>query len=245
MDLLEQTVPDLKRLALHTIRRDHNWSSQISSIEWRRSKRLKLGRDHTIIHQIPGTSLLVVHSEQRGTATCYNVDTELALHSVHVGHSVFHFSLAVRRNNAHLIAFLVTEDLAVDFMIDRPTLLVLAVYGDRRIEISFRRDLETGFKFGQLFLNTRVVGMLRAFDTETLDVVAFNLTNGACKEIHTDTLYDSQMGAYLDHDLYIVKDRNANSSNNHCSGTIMKFAFGMALMRHFSVLRPGSKHSVL
>jgi hypothetical protein len=59
---------------------------------------------------------VVVHSERAGSAICYDIDTPLMLHSVHIGRTVFHISLAVRYHQAHLIALLVTEDLAMDYI---------------------------------------------------------------------------------------------------------------------------------
>lgn len=60
-----------------------------------------------------------------------------------------------------------------------------------KLSVPFKRSLGTGFTFGQLFLSPRLVGMLRVFDMETLDIIAFNRITGACRVIHTDTLYVS------------------------------------------------------
>lgn len=227
VDLLGKSVKELKRLAFHTVRREHRWSSETKNINYRDYTMIQLGPGYSLIHSIAGTPLLVVHSERDGTAVCYNIDTTRFLHSVHIGQAVFHISLVLTPapgQKTHLIALLVTEELAVDYRGGHASLLVLAVHPDGTMDIPFRTELGTGFTFGQLFLNHSIVGLLRSLDLETLDILAFNLTSRACRIIHTDTLYDAQMGAYLDTNLYIVKDRSANSSNvYYCPSSLLPY----------------------
>ncbi|KAJ7729542.1 hypothetical protein DFH07DRAFT_183543 [Mycena maculata] len=215
----ERDVSGLKHLALHTIRRERNWSSEVDVATIKKVETFELGAGHSIIHSIPGTPYLVVHSEHDGTVTWWNLVDRLKGDIVYVGRSVFHVSLALCHKDAHSFALLVTDEFAADYF-NRPLILVVLTFqrapnSNPRMDISFKRSLQTWFTYGQLFLNAHIVGFLRVFDTETLDIIAYNLTSGACRVIHTDKLYDRKMGTYIDHALYIVRDRSKTSSNVH------------------------------
>ncbi|KAF8170335.1 hypothetical protein K438DRAFT_1854472 [Mycena galopus ATCC 62051] len=114
------------------------------------------------------------------------------------------------------MAILVTDDLVDDYSSWPSYLAVITIQTaspSLTIEVPFRQELGTGFTFGQLFLNHQVVGLLRVFDMERLDIVAFNRSSGVCRVIKTDTFYDHKLGAFLDDSLYIVKHRDDTSSN--------------------------------
>ncbi|KAJ6576863.1 hypothetical protein B0H10DRAFT_2101872 [Mycena sp. CBHHK59/15] len=227
-DISTYDLPDLKRLVFHTIRRDRNWSRPVPDIRGPIDT-LALGPGHSLILSISGTSLLLIHSQQDGVVTCWNVNSGLALDSVYIGRSVFHTSLSCGQKKSRSIALLVAEELTADYASGTPLLVVLTIQHTASVEaviaVSFRRSLGTGLTFGQLFINAHLVGLLRVFDMEPLDIVAFNRESGACRVIHTDTLYDSQMGAFLDHALYIVKDRSEMSSNVHmCPENLLPYS---------------------
>ncbi|KAF7362146.1 hypothetical protein MVEN_00560600 [Mycena venus] len=214
-DLTKCNISDLADMVFRVIRLERNWARSRPRV--RAIETIQLGNpDHRILHAIPGTPLLVVHSGFDGTATCWNIETKSALHSVYIGCSVFHVSLVSRRNKAYSIALLVTNDPTEDYTARPSYLAVLTIQTaspSPRIDVPFRRELEPGFTFGQLFLNPWVVGLLRVFEMEKLEIVAFNRYSGACRVIHTDTVHDSKMGAFLDDSLYIVNHRNDTSSN--------------------------------
>jgi len=225
-DLTKRDISDLKNMMFHVMRLERNWARLRPRI--RAIETIQLGPGHRILHAIPGTPLLVVHSGLDGNVTCWNVDIKSALHSVYIGRSVFHISLVSGHNKAYSMALLVTDDLAEDYT-TRPSYLAVVTIQTAlpspTIDVPFRRELATGFTFGQLFLNHWVVGLLRVYDMEPLEIVAFNRSSGACRVIHTDTLYDSKMGAFLDDSLYIVKHRNDTSSNIHtCPSYLLPYS---------------------
>ncbi|KAJ7720741.1 hypothetical protein B0H14DRAFT_2642619 [Mycena olivaceomarginata] len=91
------------------------------------------------------------------------------------------------------------------------------------MEVPFRQELGTGFTFGQLFLNHQVVGLLRVFGMERLDIVAFNRSSGACRVIKTDIFYDHKLGAFLDDSLYVVKHRDDSSNVYNCPSYLLPY----------------------
>ncbi|KAJ7668495.1 hypothetical protein DFH06DRAFT_201249 [Mycena polygramma] len=214
-DFSERGTSDLKRLILHALRLERNWASSTPQI-CGSIKKVSI-QAQRIIHYIPGTPLLVVHSEDDGRVTCYNVDDESATHpSIYIGRSVFHFSLVFGHDKTYSIAFVVTEDLEEHYVNLTSYLVVLTIQTSSpspTMVISFRRELERGYKFGQLFINTQIVGLLRVHDLQLLEIVAFSRITRASRVIHTDTVYDDKIASFLDHSLYIVKHRSHASSN--------------------------------
>ncbi|KAJ6495669.1 hypothetical protein C8R47DRAFT_1265109 [Mycena vitilis] len=226
-DLSERKTSDLKRLILHALRLERNWASSTPEI-FGPIKKVSI-QAHRIIHCIPGTPLLVVHSEDDGRVTCYNVDDELATPpSVYIGRSVFHFSLAFGYDKTYSIACVVTDDLEEHYVNLTSYLVVLTIQTSSlspTIAISFRRELERGYKFSHLFINTQIVGLLRVHDMQLLEIVAFSRTTRASRVIHTDTAYDeTRLCSFLDHSLYVVKHRSHASSNVYiCPSSLLPY----------------------
>lgn len=113
-DFWKKDISILKRLVFHIIRRERNWSRPTAHIK--AVKTLELGQGHNILHSIPGTPFVVIHSEHNGAATCWDLDAGLDRHSIYIGRSVFYISLGMCHNGTHSIALLVTDDLAVEYM---------------------------------------------------------------------------------------------------------------------------------
>ncbi|KAJ7816352.1 hypothetical protein B0H14DRAFT_3148651 [Mycena olivaceomarginata] len=225
-DLAYHSIFELTSMAFHVLSLERNWARRYPSI--RRLETINLGPSHRILHAILGTPLVVVHSALDGNVTCWNVDAQSALQSVYVGRSVFHVSLVSRHHVTKVcsMAILVTDDLVDDYSI-RPSYLAVITIPTASpylmMEVPFRQELGTGFTFGQLFLNHQVVGLLRVFGMERLDIVAFNRSSGACTLIKTDTFYDHKLGAFLDDSLYIVKHRDDSSNVYNCPSYLLPY----------------------
>jgi hypothetical protein len=112
-NLADHDIAHLKDMVFHVLRLEHNWGRRRP--DYLSMKTIRLGPGHRILHAVPGTPLLFVHSGLSGDVACWNVDTETALHSTYIGCSVFHVSLLSRYNRICSMALLVTDDLVEDY----------------------------------------------------------------------------------------------------------------------------------
>lgn len=110
-DLSIHDLAGLRALAVQTLRREQNWSLAEPRI-CGEVKSISCEAPHDLVIQVPGTQLVVGHSEELRALTCWDFASGANLSSIYVGHFLCEVSPMRAAKGRVTLAFLISEDTA-------------------------------------------------------------------------------------------------------------------------------------
>ncbi|TFK44937.1 hypothetical protein BDQ12DRAFT_641983 [Crucibulum laeve] len=190
-DLKNFSLERLRDIAFHTLRLEKNWSLPkpipIRPLQTTTFPNEKLH----IIFRIPGTSLFLMHSPDRGTMTCWDATLGQPISKpLYVTTCVLEASLG-RDEYGRFSRALLT----VDEEVGLHSVTIVSVQYDKHppeVEITFTWDCMPmdRFYFG-IFLENEVVGVLRGdlSSNHNVEIIAHNTISDSISTIGTDLAY--------------------------------------------------------
>ncbi|KAJ7108443.1 hypothetical protein C8R43DRAFT_187487 [Mycena crocata] len=173
-DLTLYSAAALKRLALHALRLQRNWQHPVVQPDPNtpiRTLASELPRE--ILFCLAGTDAVVLFE---GTLVCYDVRRGICSKPLDVGCSVLDVSAPLEEPEGFTVALLVNRS-SFDAGGWEPELLIVTATPDPvSTRISFRRVLDSGYRYSSAFLSASgaVVGVARAGFGGSIEVQTFS-----------------------------------------------------------------------
>jgi len=210
-DFALHDLASLRNLTVKTLRRERNWS-QAQPRVCGQVKSVSCETSHDLVIQVPGTQLVVGHSEEFRALTCWDVGSGVKLSSVNVGRHLCEVSPMKAAEGRVTVALLISDDIAAN--LEPSSLIVVTLeYGHSlslkvTMEVTFTHELDHyPYIHRHLFIDSDVVGVIRVHGWTTLDILAFHMKSGDSALVPSEIRYDSKMGtSLLDGNVYIVQD---------------------------------------
>ncbi|KAF8963664.1 hypothetical protein BDZ97DRAFT_2013311 [Flammula alnicola] len=196
-DLTRHDLQSLKRIALHTLRRERNWSlpepQVIGSIKSVMLNPRGLG---TIIFQVPGTELYVFHSRSTGMVVAWDVGLgKQATPSIYISRLIMDMSPGQDQAGRFSMGLLTSESWDSYEIKSSQIGVVCLEYGPAGVtlSLSFEHTFKAGLSRWAVFMTKEYVGALECDPTveesdATIDIIALNLSSGNKTLIKTDIL---------------------------------------------------------
>ncbi|KAF8161332.1 hypothetical protein B0H34DRAFT_700475 [Crassisporium funariophilum] len=227
-DLTKHDLQSLKRIALHTLRLERNWSLVEPQIIGP-VKAVKLGVPALdVIFQVPGTELYLLHSRVTGMVACWDIGQAKAVTTpIYVARRILDVSPGQDERGKFSMGLLASDG-------EEPTLhniLVVVCIQYDQPEVTVKAVLQHTFEpfmyHWAVFMTKEIVGVIRC-DSEitnidaSIELIVFNNTTGRKTIIATDILregfpFAGQSGtSTLNGDVFILVEHKNESYVYHC-----------------------------
>ncbi|KAF8963666.1 hypothetical protein BDZ97DRAFT_988084 [Flammula alnicola] len=192
-DLTMHDLQSLKRIALHTLRRERNWSLPEPQVIGPIKSVMLNPRGLDVIFQVPGTELYVFHSRSTGMVVAWDVGLgKPVTPSIYVSHRIMDVSPG-QDGVGKFSMGLLTSSLGTHHRL----VVVCLEYGPAGVTLSlpFEHTFGVGLSHWAVFMTKEYIGALEyAPNLEesdaTIDIVALNLSSAKETVIKTDILRD-------------------------------------------------------